>query len=118
MIPFAWGNLCVFVSTIQYTTDTYHGNVVASASSANSLARYGFAGVFPLFTIQSKLYPSFNHVHNGSRLILLVYEKLGIDWATSLLGFIALALLPIPWVLFKYDARVRAKSQYETIKYE
>ena len=54
IIPFAWGNLCVFVSTIQYITDTYHGNVVASASSANSLARYGFAGVFPLFTIQSK----------------------------------------------------------------
>lgn len=54
IIPFAWGNLCVFVSTIQYISDTYHGNVVASASSANSLARYGFAGVFPLFTIQSK----------------------------------------------------------------
>lgn len=54
IIPFAWGNLCVFVSTIQYITDTYHGSVVASASSANSLARYGFAGVFPLFTIQSK----------------------------------------------------------------
>lgn len=55
IIPFAWGNLCVFVSTIQYTTDTYHGSVVASAGSANSLARYGFASVFPLFTIQSKL---------------------------------------------------------------
>lgn len=54
MIAFAWGNLCVFVSTIQYITDTYHGSVVASAASANSLARYGFAGVFPLFTIQSK----------------------------------------------------------------
>lgn len=54
MIPFAWGNICVFVSTIQYTSDTYHGNVVASAGSANSLARYGFASVFPLFTLQSK----------------------------------------------------------------
>ena len=54
IIPFAWGNLCVFVSTMQYTTDTFTGNVVASASSANSLARYGFAGVFPLFTIQSE----------------------------------------------------------------
>lgn len=54
MIPFAWGNLCIFVSTIQYTTDTYHEKVVASAASANSLARYLFAGVFPLFTIQSK----------------------------------------------------------------
>ena len=62
IIPFAWGNLCVFVSGIQYTTDTYHGNVVASASSANSLARYGFAGVFPLFTIQSKQCPFLSQI--------------------------------------------------------
>ncbi|KAJ4022581.1 hypothetical protein NW766_001622 [Fusarium irregulare] len=98
MIVFAWGNLCVFVSTMQYITDTYHGNVVASAASANSLARYGFAGVFPLFTIQ-------------------MYEKLGIDWASSLLGFVALALLPVPWVLFKYGPIIRAKSSYETVQF-
>ncbi|KAF5637283.1 polyamine transporter 4 [Fusarium tjaetaba] len=98
MIIFAWGNLCVFVSTMQYITDTYHGSVVASAASANSLARYGFAGVFPLFTIQ-------------------MYEKLGIDWASSLLAFVALALLPVPWVLFKYGPKIRAKSAYETVKF-
>ena len=54
IIPFAWGNLCLFVTTIQYITDTYTGNVVASAASANSFARYTFGAVFPLFTIQSK----------------------------------------------------------------
>ncbi|TPX07085.1 uncharacterized protein E0L32_010980 [Thyridium curvatum] len=96
MIPFSWGNLCVFVSTIQYITDTYHGSVVASAASANSLARYCFAGAFPLFTIQ-------------------MYDKLGIDWASSLLGFVALLLLPIPWVLFRYGPFIRSKSQYETV---
>ncbi|RGP59015.1 hypothetical protein FSPOR_11637 [Fusarium sporotrichioides] len=98
MIVFAWGNLCVFVSTMQYITDTYHGNVVASAASANSLARYGFAGVFPLFTIQ-------------------MYETLGIDWASSLLGFVALVLLPVPWVLFRYGPKIRAKSSYETVQF-
>ncbi|KAH7149116.1 major facilitator superfamily domain-containing protein [Dactylonectria estremocensis] len=99
MIVFAWGNLCIFVSAIQYMVDTYHGSVVASASAANSLARYGFAGVFPLFTLQ-------------------MYEKLGIDWASSLLGFIALSLMPVPWVLFKFGPTIRAKSQYETVKYD
>lgn len=54
IIPFAWGNLCLFVSLIQYITDTYTPSVVASAASANSLARYAFAGVFPLFIIQSQ----------------------------------------------------------------
>lgn len=51
---FAWGNLCVFVSMIQYLVDTYHGKTVASAMSANSLARYGLGAAFPLFTVQSK----------------------------------------------------------------
>lgn len=54
VMVFAWGNLCVFVSTTQYIVDTYHGLTVASAMSANSLARYGLAAAFPLFTIQSK----------------------------------------------------------------
>lgn len=53
VIPFAWGNLCVFVSTMQYMSDTYPGNIVASAAGANTLARYVFAAAFPLFTIQS-----------------------------------------------------------------
>ncbi|KAJ5551552.1 hypothetical protein N7535_000504 [Penicillium sp. DV-2018c] len=51
---FAWGNLCVFVSTTQYIVDAYDGSTVASAMSANSLARYSLAAAFPLFTIQSQ----------------------------------------------------------------
>ncbi|CAG9945027.1 unnamed protein product [Clonostachys rosea f. rosea IK726] len=95
---FAWGNISIFITTFQYKTDTYTGNVIASAASANSLARYGFAAAFPLFTVQ-------------------MYQKLGIPWASSLLGFFSLVLLPVPWVLFKYGPRIRAKSQYETVQY-
>lgn len=51
MIVFSWGNLCVFVSFIQFMSDTYKGTVVASQASANSLARYAFAGAFPLFIV-------------------------------------------------------------------
>lgn len=54
IIPFAWGNLCVFVSLVQFTVDVYSGSVVASAVAAGSLTRYGLAGAFPLFTIQSE----------------------------------------------------------------
>jgi hypothetical protein len=115
MIVFAWGNLCVFVSTIQYITDVYHGDVVASAAAANSLARYGFAGVFPLFTIQSK----FIHFHaeTWANTMDQVYQRLGIDWASSLLGFIALALLPVPWVLFKYGSRIREKTSSGLVQF-
>jgi hypothetical protein len=54
IVPFAWGNLCLFISTLQFVVDTYTGTVVASATSANSLTRYVLSGAFPLFTIQSK----------------------------------------------------------------
>ncbi|KAK1758911.1 major facilitator superfamily transporter [Echria macrotheca] len=98
LIPFAWGNLCVFISTLQFTVDTYTGSVVASATSANSLTRYGLGGAFPLFAVQ-------------------MYEKLGIAWATSLLGFISLALMPVPWIFFKYGKKIRGYSKYETPTY-
>ncbi|KAJ5463723.1 hypothetical protein N7475_008667 [Penicillium sp. IBT 31633x] len=97
IMVFSWGNLCVFVSTTQYLVDTYHGTTVASAMSANGLARYGLAAAFPLFTIQ-------------------MYTNLGTGWASSLLGFIAVALLPVPWVFFKMGKRLRALSKYEIVE--
>lgn len=43
----------------------------------------------------------------------IVYAKLGIGWASSILGFIAVVLLPVPWVLFKAGKTLRALSKYE-----
>ncbi|KAM0274305.1 hypothetical protein ACHAQH_007979 [Verticillium albo-atrum] len=91
IIIFAWGNLCVFVSTMQYTVDTYTGANVASGASANGFARYTLAGILPLFTVQ-------------------MYRALGIPWAASLLAFVALALTPLPWVLRTVDC------EYITVK--
>jgi len=54
LVPFSWGNLCLFISMLQFTVDTYTGTVIASATSANSLSRYGLSGAFPLFAIQSE----------------------------------------------------------------
>ncbi|KAK4539456.1 hypothetical protein LTR36_010933 [Oleoguttula mirabilis] len=96
-IPFAWGNLCVFVAAATYLIDTYGPLNGASAIAANGLARYAMGAAFPLFTFQ-------------------MYSKLGIGWATSLLGFISVVMLPIPWIFFKYGSAIRAKSKYETIR--
>lgn len=54
IIPFTWGNLCLFTGSLQYLIDTYQGMTIASAVSANSLARYILSGAFPLFTTQSR----------------------------------------------------------------
>jgi hypothetical protein len=92
-VPFACGNLLIFCSAVLYLIDTYGPLMGASAMAANGLLRYTLGAVFPLFTLQ-------------------MYRKLGIGWATSLFGFVTVCLLPIPWVLWKYGPRIRAKSAY------
>ena len=53
-IPFAWGNLNVFMSSAAYLIDTYRASNGASALAANGLLRYVLGAVFPLFTTQRK----------------------------------------------------------------
>jgi MFS family permease len=95
LVPFAWGNICVFISSILYMVDTYMAVNGASAMAANGLLRYIFGAVFPLFTV---------HMYNG----------MGYHWASSLLGFITLVLLPVPWVLFAFGEKIRGRSGYDT----
>lgn len=37
----------------------------------------------------------------------IMYDKLGVDWASSLLGFLAIVFIPIPVVLWKYGRTIR-----------
>ncbi|KAF8837632.1 hypothetical protein BDN67DRAFT_908895, partial [Paxillus ammoniavirescens] len=41
-----------------------------------------------------------------------MYVKLGPEWASSLLGVIARAMIPIPCVLTKYGPVLRAKLKF------
>jgi len=54
IVPFAWGNLCIYISTCLYLIETYAALTAASAIAANGLLRYILGGTFPLFTLQSK----------------------------------------------------------------
>lgn len=69
IMVFAWGNLSIFVGTTQYIVDNYDGLTVVSAMSANSLARYGLAAAFPLFTIQSEYFHVLLTVRPSSYLV-------------------------------------------------
>lgn len=96
-VPFAVGNIMVYSSGALYIMNSYGSLHGASALSANSLLRYAFGGAFPMFTVQ-------------------MFSSLGIGWASSLLGFVSVVLVPVPWVLYKYGRRIRAHSQYIVIK--
>ncbi|KAH6613083.1 MFS multidrug transporter-like protein [Boeremia exigua] len=96
-IPFAWGNSTIFISATAYLLDTYQSLYGASAMAANALVRYTMGAALPLFTLQ-------------------MYKGMGIDWATSLLGFVSVVCIPIPWILFFYGHKIRSRSGYETAK--
>lgn len=92
---FSCGNLLIFTCTSLYFTDCYGAVYSASAWSSSTFLRYLFAFAFPLFILQC-------------------YEALGIGWATSLLGFVSVLLMPIPFVLSRYGPLLRRKSSYSS----
>ena len=42
-----------------------------------------------------------------------MYEALGLGWGNSLLGFMALALCPLPWYFYKYGERIRTNPRFQ-----
>ncbi|KAI3317639.1 MFS general substrate transporter [Xylariaceae sp. AK1471] len=94
---FGCGTLLVFNGVFTFLVDTYP-LYAASALAANSFLRCTFAAAFPLF---------------GKQL----YRGLGYQWASSLLAFITLALMPLPYVFFYYGKRLRQRSRFTTTKH-
>lgn len=88
------GSILIYVPCNFFMLEVYGSKYGASSSGASSLSRYTLSAAFPLFVIQ-------------------MYETLGVGWATSLLGFIALAMAPIPWVFYYKGPSLRARSTYE-----
>lgn len=91
-VPFGLGLVPLFLGITSYLTDCY-GKYSASALAANAVLRSLFGAAFPLFSRQ-------------------MYERLGTAWATSLLGFLALSMTPLPWVFYRFGPNLRALSKY------
>lgn len=90
------GTLLIFNGIFTFLVDTYP-LYAASVLAANSFLRCIFAAAFPLF---------------GQQL----YRGLGYQWATSLLAFITLAFMPLPYVFYRYGKRLRQRSRFTTLK--
>ena len=41
-----------------------------------------------------------------------MFDALGVNWAGTLLGCVAVLLVPIPIVFLKYGARIRQRSKF------
>lgn len=88
---FSVGAFLLFMSVLTYLGDAYP-KYVASVYAGNDLVRSSFGAGFPLFA-------------NA------MYTRLGVGWATSLLGFLSIAFIPIPFVLYFYGERIRGRSK-------
>lgn len=87
------GNVAVFISAALYLIDVYGALSGASAMAAIGIVRYLLGAAFPLFTVQ-------------------MYDALGIKWATALLAFICVLMLPIPLIFYRFGSAIRRRSRY------
>ncbi|KAF7918295.1 hypothetical protein BELL_0371g00090 [Botrytis elliptica] len=86
------GIMTIFLQALNYLIDSYLF-VAASAIAANTFLRSFFGAGFPLFATA-------------------MFHNLGVQWAGSLLGFLAIAFLPIPFLFYKYGERLRKMSRH------
>ncbi|MCJ1438899.1 Citrinin biosynthesis cluster MFS transporter mrr1 [Xylographa pallens] len=91
-VPIGMGILLIFMQGLNYIIDVYlmYAN---SAIAANTLIRALAGAGFPLFATA-------------------MFESLGVAWASSVLGFVTLAMFPVPILFFIYGKRIRALSRY------
>jgi hypothetical protein len=89
-IPFGMGNGGVFIYASNYLVHSY-GIYAASAMAGNAVIRSFLGGTLPLA---------------GPAL----YRALGPNWAGTLLGLLEVAIIPIPFVFYKYGQKIREKS--------
>lgn len=83
--------MSVFLQALNYLVDAYL-MFAASAIAGNTFLRSLCGAGFPLFSVY-------------------MFEGMGIQWASTLLGCVAAALVPIPVVFYLYGHRIRARSK-------
>jgi len=86
---FAVGSFLLFQAVLNYLPDAYP-QYAASVLAGNDFMRSCFGAAFPIFA--------------GA-----MFRKLGINWGSSLLGFLSVLFIPIPFVLYYYGKTIRVK---------
>nr|POE49414.1 efflux pump fub11 [Quercus suber] len=91
LVPFGFGIVGLFLPISTYIVDSYPV-YAASATAANVIMRSVVGALLPLAGLP-------------------LYSALGLGWGNSLLGFIALSMVPLPFLFHKFGARLRKKDR-------
>ncbi|KAL7939245.1 MFS general substrate transporter [Trichoderma chlorosporum] len=89
------GDLIVYMSLQMYLVDTFTV-YAASALAANAVIRSIAGSVLPLAGLP-------------------MYNRLGMGWGNSILGFIGLALSPVAWLFLKHGERLRKRFEIKDL---
>ncbi|PYH41291.1 MFS transporter [Aspergillus saccharolyticus JOP 1030-1] len=87
-----YSQLMISITCYNYLLDSYTIFAASVMADCNILFSV-FSAAFPLFTTQ-------------------MYESLGPRWAASVPAFLSLACAPIPFLLYRYGALIRARCAY------
>lgn len=83
------GNLVCFMAVSVYLVDAYE-MYAASALAANTVIRSIAGGILPIFALR-------------------MYDALSLGWGNTMLGLIAVALIPIPFLIVRFGEKLRKK---------
>jgi len=89
------GFIVIFQGCLNYLVDAFT-RYAASAIAANTFFRSIFGGIFPLFGY-------------------ILFENLGVHWGGSLVAFIALGMIPIPFLFYIFGQKIRSKNPYSNL---
>ncbi|KAJ4302596.1 hypothetical protein N0V90_001485 [Kalmusia sp. IMI 367209] len=84
------GSLFIIMPAQTYLVDVFGSEAAASALAANTLLRSLFGAFLPMA---------------GGPM----YDALDLGWGNSVLGFIGLAFVPIPYFFYKYGDKIRER---------
>jgi hypothetical protein len=90
------GFILIFQNAVNYLIDAFTVHA-ASAQAANTFLRSLAGAGFPLFATP-------------------MFHKLRVNWASFLLGFIAVILIPSPFLFYIFGERLRGISRYNPNK--
>ena len=93
LMPFGFGIIGIFLPLITYLVDSYP-MYAASAIAANTVLRSLVGALLPLA---------------GQPM----YHSLGLGWGNSLLGFLCVAMIPVPIFFYKFGGRLRAAQHFK-----
>nr|XP_036575384.1 fluconazole resistance protein 1 [Colletotrichum truncatum]KAF6781947.1 fluconazole resistance protein 1 [Colletotrichum truncatum] len=93
-LPVGFGFVSIMMPQMIYLLEIFGAEAGASAVAANTVFRSLVGALLPLA---------------GPTM----YENLGYGWGNSLLAFLAIAFIPVPWILYLYGDKIRKSRKID-----